>query len=554
MSKIALWDKFPPGYLPTWLEDSAWNAKATGLYPHEGASTNWESLLDQLGSFPSDNRSILVSVISKQCEGLLSPTQLNSLAKLVDNETFTVTTGQQIHFDLGPAYVFYKISSAIALAQELNFRYPKKHFVPIFWMATEDHDFQEISTSKLFNKSWQWEEKSENKNGPVGRKSAAELNAWILWIKDLFQNNDKASLEISTVQQIFSKSNQTLASAILEWVLWIFRDTDLLVLNPDNAELKRLAIPVFQKEITMGQGIFHSVEVQNKQLEQQGYIPEAHIRACNLFYMTEDLRERIECDGDRASTVVSGKTWTIAQLSEEIEKFPERFSPNVLLRPAYQQTILPNIAYIAGPSEYKYWLQIPQALQQLDIVIPALILRKSGVFLSKASQKKLDKWGITLWELFCDTSHELRSRILKKVDSDYSITNQIEIIDSQLQRINADLYAWKSDKLKEIKLQGDQLLRELKKVDKIEQEKAVVRLLSESEWNSLLLLKQTIAEVQSPQERQFHWVQEFFRDPEEFYQNIQAVCRFSMNSEIKNNIPSHSCHLQYFTEPFVVIC
>jgi len=553
MSNIALWDKFPPRYLPTWLEDSAWSTKATGLYPQEGASTNWEILLDQLSKFPSENRSVLVSVIEKQCDGLLSPSQVNALNKLAANQTFTVTTGQQIHFDLGPSYVFFKISSAIVLAQELNLRFPKNQFVPIFWMATEDHDFQEISTSTLFNKSWIWEEKSVNTHGPVGRKSTAALHDWILWIKDLFQNNDKSTEEISAIQKIFSKTNQTLASAIQEWVLWIFRDTDLLVLNPDNAELKRLAIPVFEKEITVNQGIYHSVELQNRQIQKQGYTTEAHLRACNLFYMTDDLRERIECDGDKATAIVSGKSWTRIQLSEEINEFPERFSPNVLLRPLYQQTILPNIAYIAGPSEYKYWMQIPQAMHHQDLVIPALVMRKSGVFLSKSSKKKLDKWGLTLWELFSNSSEELQSGILKKVGENYSINTQIDSIDSQLQQINAALYSWKSDKLKAIKEQGDQLLRELRKTEKIEQEKAVIRVLSESEWNALMHVQQSIANVQNPQERQFHWIQEFLTSPEEFYQNIQSLCRLTPIPVQGSGSLDYSSHLQYFTEVFVVV-
>ena len=180
-------------------------------------------------------------------------------------------------------------------------------------------------------------------------------------------------------------------------------------------------------------------------------------------------------------------------------------------------------------------------------------MRKSGVFLSKSSKKKLDKWGLTLWELFSNSSEELRSEILKKVGNNNSINTQIESIESQLQLINAALYSWKSDKLKAIKEQGDQLLRELRKTDKTEQEKAVIRVLSESEWNALMQLQQTIANVKNPQERHFYWIQELLTSPEVFYQNIQALCRFSTNEIQEYRLPNYSDHLQYFTEPFVVI-
>jgi len=554
MSKLGLWDKFPPGYLPNWLEDSAWNSKATGLYPHEGSSTQWEDVLKQLKDFSPDYRAILVSVIEQQSQGALSEIQAQSLQLLAQNNTFTVTTGQQIHFDLGPSYVFYKIVSAISLAQELAQKFPDSNFVPVFWMATEDHDFKEISQSVVFNNTYVWEAESYEGAGPVGRKSVIGLKPWLDWITSFFNNNSKSTAEIEIVTQIFTKPNQTLAAAIQQWVLWIFRDTSLLVLNPDEGRLKRAMIPTFIKEITPNGGIYSSVELQNLELKQQSLSPEAHVRECNLFYMNSELRERLEASKEHAIGMISGKKWTTAEIITEIEHYPERFSPNVLLRPIYQQTILPNIAYIAGPSEYKYWLQLPKALSTQKVAIPALILRKSGVFLSKSNEKKLNKWGFSLWDLFTLNEDEIRSKIFDKVDADYTMAPSLNILEEQLQVINSTLYRWNSADLKNIKLQGEQLLKALKSIEKVEQEKAVNNLLSKAEWSALNQLKQSTANPKAPQERQHRWIQELLNDPNSFYQYIQLFYQFTENSVDPTTAVEQRTKLQYFKEPFIVFC
>jgi len=225
-----------------------------------------------------------------------------------------------------------------------------------------------------------------------------------------------------------------------------------------------------------------------------------------------------------------------------------------LLRPIYQQTILPNIAYIAGPSEYKYWLQLPKALSTQKVAIPALILRKSGVFLSKSNEKKLNKWGFSLWDLFTLNEDEIRSKIFDKVDADYTMAPSLNILEEQLQVINSTLYRWNSADLKNIKLQGEQLLKALKSIEKVEQEKAVNNLLSKAEWSALNQLKQSTANPKAPQERQHRWIQELLNDPNSFYQYIQLFYQFTENSVDPTTAVEQRTKLQYFKEPFIVFC
>ncbi len=553
MTQIAVWDNVPAGYLASWLENSAWKGIPTGLYPYEGSATQWKELLEQGLKFSPEIRQSLVSVMSEQSKGMLSSTQHNSLQLLSQSTTFTVTTGQQIHFDLGPAYVFFKITSAITLCTDLKQQYPQYDFVPVFWMATEDHDFQEIATSKLFNKTWTWNDETA---GPVGRKSVHALSPWLEWVSSMFENIPASREEIESIKKIFDKPDLTLSEAIQHWVLRVFQHTNLLVLNPDHVQLKQWMVPMFKREIVDGV-VFSCVEKQNEALKAKGLIPEAHVRGCNLFYLSETLRERLEWKDDKIVGVISRKAWNLIEILKEIESNPERFSPNVLFRPAYQQTILPNIAYVAGPSEYKYWLQIPTVLQENNVLLPALILRKSGVFLGKSQTKKLDKWGISLWELFHLNPDELRKSMLEKLGNEISLNPQITVLNEQLQAIYTQLFQWKSAHLKSLKKQGDQLMGDLTKIEKLEQESIIKNRLTDSEWDALLLLKSTLADIKSPQERNLHWFQEYLQDPAKFNSVIELICGKNEITAHPTATPTKSVAYQegseYFKYPFYLM-
>ena len=551
MTQVALWDSFPPGFLPDWLNDSAWKGKETGLYPFEGSSTDWDSLLQNAVNFSTEMRSILVSVIQKQSNHWLSSAQKQSLQILSQTNAFTVTTGQQLHFDLGPAYVFFKITSAISLANDLQLMYPNYRFVPLFWMASEDHDFQEISTSQLFNQTWNWE-KNDAESGAVGRLSTQSLIPWLNWLRDFFNNNQEALQELAVLEQNIQSNTPKLADFVQSWILRIFENTPLLVVNPDSQELKQRMVPLFMAEIEHGI-VQELVEKQNRQLLAKSLSPEAYVRRCNLFYLTDHLRDRMEVKEGVVTTVTSGRRWSMTEIETELREYPQRFSPNVLFRPLYQQTILPNIAYIAGPSEFKYWLQIPEALKFNGLIQPSLVLRKSGIFLSLSLHKKLKKWDLSVWDMFALNEKELQHQMLTKINQQFVLDQDLTELQNRLESIYTQLYMLKSESLKGFKQQGDKLVSELGRVVKSERELLLNRGISAAEWHSIQQLQSTIANQSAPQERRFHWIQQYFKSIENFKSMIDVMTHPDAGTGTHHSSPSGNSQLPYFQSPFLLV-
>ena len=136
---------YPKDYISETLRKSAWSSDPLGLYPHEGIHSNWESITSSVSSqFGEEQRAELVEIILSQMGEAVSASQRENLESLKKDNTFLAVTGQQIHLGLGPMYVIYKIASAIVLCNDLKRKFTDKNFVPLFWMATEDHDVAEI--------------------------------------------------------------------------------------------------------------------------------------------------------------------------------------------------------------------------------------------------------------------------------------------------------------------------------------------------------------------------------------------------------------------------
>ena len=554
MTQLAcwVWDNIPPGFLPQWLNDSAWNGKPTGLYSQEGSSANWDVIVQQANQFSEKNRAVLFSTLQKQTHTWLSVTQQESLQLLQHSNTFTVTTGQQLHFDLGPAYVLFKITSAIALSKDLKRRFPHLNFIPVYWLASEDHDFQEISTSTIFNKDWKWVQSNPNP-GPVGRMSVDSLMPWLEWLKSFFNNNAQAQSELQNLSLELKDPHTQLSGFLQKWILRIFDHTPLLVLNPDDAELKQLMVPLFSTELENGT-LQSWVAEQNARIRDLNLEAEAYVRRVNLFYLNNEIRERIEFNDGQFHALVSGKKWSNVQILQELSDFPERFSPNVLLRPLYQQTILPNVAYVAGPSEYKYWLQIHTALENCELTVPALVLRKSGVFLSENQLKKLLKWDISLWDLFAETNDSLQQLILEKSSQKFNLDNDVKKLSMDLEAVYSQLFTYKSEFLKSFKQQGDRLIGELNKIARLEREQSVKRSISDQEWQSIQNLKQSIANASNPQERSYPWIQEYIKDPSGFKQLIDLLVVETIENSISDiNSSSEIPNSTYFDCPFQII-
>ncbi len=172
-----------------------------------------------------------------------------------------------------------------------------------------------------------------------------------------------------------------------------------MCIDGDDPDLKRLAIPIFKKEI-FEHTADTAIRATTTELEKLGYKSQVHQREINLFYLADELRERIVEDGNGYAVLNTSHRFTKKELLAELESNPERFSPNVVLRPVYQELILPNLAYIGGGGELAYWFQLKGVFEAFELPFPIIMLRNSALLIPSALAQKMESLGIKAADLF----------------------------------------------------------------------------------------------------------------------------------------------------------
>lgn len=359
--------------------------------------------------FDTSKREVLVSVLKNQYKNLQvsAATQAN-INSLQNNNTFTITTGHQLCLAGGPLYFIYKIISAISASQRLNTTQKDFHFVPVFWMASEDHDFEEINHFYLFGKKQEW--KSEQK-GAVGRFGLQDLQPLLEEIKELPDFIKQAYL-----------TEKNLADATRSWVNTLFGEYGLVILDADNAELKKQFTDIISSDI-FEQKAFELVNQTSEELVKYGYSAQVNPREINFFYLDNQFRERIIQDGENYKVNNTELKFSKEELKKILNDSPEKFSPNVVFRPLYQECILPNISYIGGPGELAYWLQLKTTFINYNIPFPLLQPRNFYLYIPENLNKKIEKFGYTHEELFAETSF-LKEKYKKENDLKVSLEHE----------------------------------------------------------------------------------------------------------------------------------
>ena len=346
--------------------------------------------------FSEEKRAVLVTALTQNYANITTTDKVKAnIEALKESTTFTVTTGHQLSLFSGPIYFIYKILHVIRLAEELAQAYPENKFVPVFWMASEDHDFEEIQSIQLFNQQIAWE---TSQKGPVGRFDLTDFEAVKDTVKAFFSSH--TDNEIDLLMDAYAGKN--LAEATFSFVNALFKKYGLVIVDGDQRALKTEFVATMQKELEQ-QFSFFAVQKTNEVLQKEGYKLQVNAREINLFYLQEQSRERIVSLED--GFFIEGKgNVTKEDILEELASYPERFSPNVILRPLYQETILPNLCYVGGVGEMAYWLQLKGVFDAVNEVYPLIQVRSSLLFIDSANTKKMDKVSMNLSQLFEDVA------------------------------------------------------------------------------------------------------------------------------------------------------
>ena len=387
------------------------------LKPLYGQTPNIASFQAQINSKKSVNRSLLVQVLEDQYQGL---SNIPNLKSLEDPNTFTVTTGHQLNLFTGPLYVIFKIISTINLARQLKKAYPDYNFVPVYWMASEDHDWDEINHFHLFGKKIQW---NTDQKGPVGRFDISGLTS--IWA------------ELPSNIPVFKESYmgaKNLSDAVRSYMHTLFGQEGLVCLDADDARLKRSFIPMMKADILENKHL-SCVNTSNETLTNLGYSPQIYAREINFFYMLDGVRERIEKQGDDYKVLNQAIRFNESELNNEIDAHPEHFSPNVALRPLYQETILPNLAYLGGAAEVAYWFQLKGIFDLHHIPFPILLPRNFGVIIPPLEAARLEKLEISIPDIFQDERSLKQQFVDKHTKHALDLGNEQERLSTLMSKI-----------------------------------------------------------------------------------------------------------------------
>jgi bacillithiol synthase len=390
------------------------------FYKHAASLQGIKDAIEERKKFPN-HRALLVAELEKQYADLKTSAVVNENIHLLrDENTFTITTAHQPVIFTGTLYFFYKILHIIKLAASFKEQLPQYNFVPVFYMGSEDADLDELGSIWLNNEKIVWD---TQQTGAVGRMNTAGLEKIIARIEGELsvQPHGKELLQLLKDCYLHSPDIQT---ATFKLINTLFARYGLIVLIPDKAGFKKLLLPVFEDDL-FNQTPSGIVEQTIKALSAH-YKVQANPRAINLFYLKDDIRERIEKDGDEWQVVGKNIRFTKEQLLQEMNEHPERFSPNVILRGLFQETILPNILFVGGGGELAYWLELKNIFEHYKVPYPILVLRNSFLIVEKRWQQKIKRLGFCVVDFFKPEQELLTALVTHNKTGALKLENELE--------------------------------------------------------------------------------------------------------------------------------
>jgi len=397
--------------------------------------------IEKRNLYPID-REILVQHLNEQYDKVdTSNSVLKNISSLSNENTFTITTAHQPGLFCGPLYYVFKILSTVKLSEELNAKYPEHYFVPCFISGGEDHDFEEINHTSIFGKKLEW---TTDQSGSCGRMSLDGIEKSIIDLKNILGDSTNA-IELGTIIDDSYSSSKTYGEFTFRMVNQLFKDQGLVVFNMDSPILKSQFKALFKKEL-VDRFSDPLVTEQQTELNTLGYKSQATPREINVFYLSKQSRKRIILEKELYKVVDTDLSFTKDEILKELENHPERFSPNVILRPLYQEVVLPNLVYIGGGGEIAYWLERKKQFEAAKVSFPILIRRNSAGFIDRSRLKKWNALGFELNQMALDTDQLNKLFAMDKnqippslADGKDKIADIFEQINKALKKIDPNL-------------------------------------------------------------------------------------------------------------------
>ncbi|MEO8513777.1 MAG: bacillithiol biosynthesis cysteine-adding enzyme BshC [Ignavibacteria bacterium] len=372
-----------------------------------------------------------------------------NIEMLVSENTFAVVTGQQMGLYTGPMYTILKTISTVKLAKELKERFPQFNFVPVFWLESEDHDIDEANHTYLIDKQnelvrvgFDAENTNDEDGGPrkssppVGGIEFGELiNSINEQLRSTMIDTDFKDKIMNMVTRNYREGNNY-KTAFAGLMNEIFKGYGVIFIDPSEHEIKRLLIPVFEKELTSSPKLCETIITQSAELEKN-YDLQVKPKVINMFFLHNNNRLLIEPrDGGKFALKNSKRRFENEEMLNTLNENPELFSPNVVLRPICQDYLLPTVAYIGGPGEISYFAQFKPAYKHYDITMPVIYPRVSVSIIEGKIAKFMNNFNVKLEDIFHHSF--LVSKVVDKL-SEVKVEDEISKYLDDLNKIFYDM-------------------------------------------------------------------------------------------------------------------
>lgn len=354
-----------------------------------------------------------------------------NLENLRSENSFAVVTGQQVGILGGPLYTIYKIITLLKLTEHLNHNFPDTQFVPIFWLEGEDHDFDEVNKIKIVTsdnqiKTIDYQVKAKSgQHGAVGNYTLENILALLKQLQSALPVTEFKSKVLEVAEACYY-DGATFEKSFVNLVNHLFPKAGIIFISSNDSSVKKLLAEIFQKEIESHPRTCQLVIQKSAELEQK-YHAQIKPRALNLFLFHKGGRYLIEPRENDYSLKGTRKFLTKEEIQQIINETPELLSPNVVLRPVCQDTILPTAVYIGGPSEIAYFAQLKPIYEQFRVGMPILYPRASATLVEGKVAKILDKYELDVISVLNDIE-KVKKRVINlvseiKIDELFTDTN-----------------------------------------------------------------------------------------------------------------------------------
>ncbi|MCE3258535.1 MAG: bacillithiol biosynthesis cysteine-adding enzyme BshC [Bacteroidetes bacterium] len=478
----------------------------------------FEKIISENNYGPLD-RKLLSGIVLQQAKSVANTSKatLSNIERLANPNSYTVTTGHQLCLFTGPLYFIYKLFSVINLAEDLSKKFPQCSFVPVYWSASEDHDFEEVNHFHLFGKTVTW---TSDQTGAVGDFKAQELQALLPQLREIFGAGENSEKLISLFEKAYL-NHTTLAEATRFLVNELFGEYGLVIVDGNDKAFKQQFRDIFRKDVFENKS-YSTITESISSLETQGYKVQVNPRPINCFLMESGLRARIEKEDNVFKLVGTDRSFTSEQLESLIENETEKISPNVALRPVYQQRILPNIAYVGGPGELAYWLEYKKMFDDYGVTFPILVPRASVTLVDKGTKNKIEKLGLTSNDLF-KSDQELIRLFQVRSNNVFDIDTEKKQVEELFTALSSRIGTIDKTLVNSVSAEQQKALNSLETLHA--KANKALKQRSDTEINQLKGIKDKLFPANGPQERYDNFSAYYLKWGQELFSSLKKTIR-----------------------------